>query len=645
MAAEATVRFSHIHSYVDSLKPLEEYQKLATKMNAFAGSLTPPANQQDGYNVKEGRSKWLELESSHGNPATGNTDAETYSSAGQDLVEQQIVGLGWRIAGVHNGDATTSVVLASSAAVGVQFIFTAHKSKKLNELEGEGEDDAMKHFAASNLARFSQAHNTRQGFAILGFEVSAGDVDRIHARYAEVHPKLVVPGSPFSYDDGTKVLEVFAYYQKEKDSDADLGTVIRFVEYASKTSLVLPGFEKVETEFDGVSQPAYCDHWVSNVVSRTGFLDTLNDVLGFTPKVDFNAGVVAAGEAQIESTVTGNSPGLVFTDMEKALVDHNQVYLPINNALSEVGHVNIFLREIGQGIQHVASRVPDLVAHIQKVNDFRKMTGAGFSFLMIPRSYYGYLSVSNLVKDSGLETPVAEKCLAALKEKGIVDHKNIVDLDATADQVKVALPSGVPESVIAIILRGRYRNLHALLREQVTEDSYIRMVRNNILVDVQGEDLLMQIFTAKVLSRSPEHEAPFMEFIQRLCSQKPGCEGLKIKPGCGGFGIRNFLTLFLSIEVSKAAQKRAEASSVGNQKDVDFHDTEVEYFTSQLDQSNPILTGISDAMTEEGLALDRGDADAVAKWASEKAAGNEKLQQLSAKYKDMMAALRAEHTK
>ena len=34
---------------------------------------------------------------------------------------------------------------------------------------------------------------------------------------------------------------------------------------------------------------------------------TLEDVLGFVPKVDFNAGgVVAAGEAQIESTVTGN---------------------------------------------------------------------------------------------------------------------------------------------------------------------------------------------------------------------------------------------------------------------------------------------------------------------------------------------------
>ena len=47
----------------------------------------------------------------------------------------------------------------------------------------------------------------------------------------------------------------------------------------------------------------------------SGILDTLEDTLGFSSKVDFNAGVVAAGEAQIESTVAGSggttSDGLV----------------------------------------------------------------------------------------------------------------------------------------------------------------------------------------------------------------------------------------------------------------------------------------------------------------------------------------------
>jgi hypothetical protein len=54
-------------------------------------------------------------------------------------------------------------------------------------------------------------------------------------------------------------------------------------------------------------------------------------------KVDFNAGVVAAGEAQIESTVIGNDSGFRTLIKELALQDQSQVYLPINNALSDVG--------------------------------------------------------------------------------------------------------------------------------------------------------------------------------------------------------------------------------------------------------------------------------------------------------------------
>ena len=88
-----------------------------------------------------------------------------------------------------------------------------------------------------------------------------------------------------------------------------------------------------------------------------GFLRTLEDTLGFTPKVDFNAGVVAAGEAQIESTVTGNTSPLLTADPAAALRDTGQVFLPTNNALSPVGHVHWYLEQLGQGSQHVASRV------------------------------------------------------------------------------------------------------------------------------------------------------------------------------------------------------------------------------------------------------------------------------------------------
>ena len=38
---------------------------------------------------------------------------------------------------------------------------------------------------------------------------------------------------------------------------------------------VLPGLKPTAAAFDSSAVPAYCDHWVSNVVSRRGFLDTL----------------------------------------------------------------------------------------------------------------------------------------------------------------------------------------------------------------------------------------------------------------------------------------------------------------------------------------------------------------------------------
>lgn len=53
--------------------------------------------------------------------------------------------------------------------------------------------------------------------------------------------------------------------------------------------------------------------------------------------MDFNAGVVAAGEAQIESTVTGNVASLSTSETDSALKDQSQIYLPINNALTKVG--------------------------------------------------------------------------------------------------------------------------------------------------------------------------------------------------------------------------------------------------------------------------------------------------------------------
>ena len=70
-------------------------------------------------------------------------------------------------------------------------------------------------------------------------------------------------------------------------------------------------------------------------------------------------------------------------------------------------------------------------------------------------------------------------------------------------------------------------------QDHLSEESYVSVVRNQILVDVQGEDLLFQIFTSNILQRKSGDEAPFFEFIQRVCSKCIGADGCprKIKPG------------------------------------------------------------------------------------------------------------------
>jgi len=203
---------------------------------------------------------------------------------------------------------------------------------------------------------------------------------------------------------------------------------------------------------------------------------------------------------------------------------------------------------------------------------------------------------------------------------------------------------GVPPEIVDHVLRARYNNLYSLLRDHLTEEMYIRIVRNNILVDIQGEDLLLQIFTSKILQRAPDHEAPFFEYIQRVCSECLDAQGKPkpIKPGCGGFGIRNFLTLFLSIEIGKAMAQLAMAEQTGDKKMQDYARKMVDAFTDQLSESNPVLTAISDAMTAEGDARDRGDKEEMWKWAAKKLEGNEELKALSNRYNELMKSLRVE---
>ena len=175
-------------------------------------------------------------------------------------------------------------------------------------------------------------------------------------------------------------------------------------------------------------------------------------------------------------------------------------------------------------------------------------------------------------------------------------------------------------------------------------------------MDVQTDDLLFQIFTSNILQRKPLDESPFFEFIQRVCSECTGPDGCpkKVKPGCGGFGIRNFLTLFLSIEVTKAMLAASNAKKDGDMKEYEFTKRKVQLFTDQLNESNPLLTEISDAMTREGAARDnitlsykegrKEDArvweQAMEKEAKAKSAANDLLMECNMKYQRLMRELR-----
>merc|ERR1712203_881340 len=149
------------------------------------------------------------------------------------------------------------------------------------------------------------------------------------------------------------------------------------------------------------------------------------------------------------------------------------------------------------------------------------------------------------------------------------------------------------------VARSRYFNIHTLLKDRLDTETYMLIVRNGILVDIQDADILFQIFSKDILQRDPEHEAPFIETIQRVCAQKPG---EKIRPGCGGFGIRNFLALFLSIEMNKAFQIQAEGAAGSDQKKTEYGKNMVQAYTDQMNESNPILTAIAEGMTAEGKA-------------------------------------------
>jgi len=708
------VCFSHVHLYTDHLEDISTYKSLEEKLTSFVGnSSTSSYSSDDDKNyVQERRSEWKSMIQNNEHASNYHQHQEEeegeFQTQNRDIVKQLIAGLGFRITGMnYSPGLTKSILLTTKDLNGVKFVVSTLDNDTNNDIDRNTKnnvdgDKTYHHFDAENIRLFYKSHSDRQGIALLAFQITSGNIEDLHDKYKQMHPKLLpkdYENSVLTYyesGEGTtmKILEVYSYYKNEKGGDVDQGTKLRFVQRVEKSiknddydvkvdeenigrdHVPLPGLRPVDATYDETCMAAYCDHWVSNVISRTGFIETLEETLGFTSKVDFNAGIVAAGEAQIESTVTGNDSKFRFQEESLALRDQSQVYLPINNALSEVGHVHGFIKEIGQGIQHIASRVDDLPAFVQRANDFRQITGEGLTFLNIPRSYYGIFSTTylrNELKD------LSEDCAnsvsdACVRSSRIMSSNGAINIDLTNEKLEEQLECSISsevkneydcnkDEILNAILRSRYHNLYNLLGENLSEETYLSIVRNKILVDVQGNDLLFQIFTSNILQRNVGDESPFLEFIQRVCSSSisddPGTSTdttcpVEMKAGCGGFGIRNFLTLFLSIEVGKAMLEVSQAKERHDADAVTLAERKVSIFTDQLNEANPILTAIADAMTEEGNALNamqeatrkgnRENAESFRKAmeaaSAAKNANNEKLMDCSMKYNNLMKNLR-----
>lgn len=111
----------------------------------------------------------------------------------------------------------------------------------------------------------------------------------------------------------------------------------------------------------------------------------------------------------------------------------------------------------------------------------------------------------------------------------------------------------------------------------------------------------------------------------------------------------------MSIEVTKAYLEASNAKDNGDNAKYAFAQRKVDLFTQQLNESNPLLTEISDAMTREGIARDKISVafseeekkDDNEKWKLKmekeslaKARANEKLMECNLKYQRLMKELR-----
>jgi hypothetical protein len=229
--------YSHIHLYTDKVEDLSVYKSLEKQLNEFgskaaaaggSGSFKEDDDSTNNDNVVASKQQlWKSI------VGDGDYYPTAFSSHNQDVVQQLMIGFGFRVTAarypsssssssssqsheVSNDDGvvqtttnTRSVLVTSSDPSGAKFIVTAMEDpnfsvtgSRSSSNNKQQQPDAMHHFDAQRVQDYFAAHNNRQGIAVLAFDVD--DLSSILDRYMKLHPKLVADHSVYHHDDSAE---------------------------------------------------------------------------------------------------------------------------------------------------------------------------------------------------------------------------------------------------------------------------------------------------------------------------------------------------------------------------------------------------------------------------------------------------------
>ena len=82
----------------------------------------------------------------------------------------------------------------------------------------------------------------------------------------------------------------------------------------------------------------------------------------------------------------------------------------------------------------------------------------------------------------------AKSLLTALEKEGLMSPQGLVRLEASRAEMKTVVQkifSDSVEEVVTVVSQGRYNNLKRLLGDHFCEETYLKIVENKILVDIQ----------------------------------------------------------------------------------------------------------------------------------------------------------------